>query len=165
VLPHRTHSPAAAASLGDPAPVSVHVGHGPLDVGARSVRTETQGLVAPSAGGQVAPEEAAAVPKKKNRGPRQGQNMRACVSTRRRLHRDNMWRVVRIAKGKVALDHGQGRSAYVSHSLEAVLEARKKNRIGRALRATVPDVIYDELVRRAQCIALDQNHDSVVEDF
>jgi uncharacterized protein len=92
-------------------------------------------------------------PATERRGPRQGCDMRVCVSTRQRLNRHEMWRVVRISKNSVALDHGQGRSAYISQSLEAVLEARKKNRIGRALRAVVPGAIYDELVQRAKRIA------------
>jgi uncharacterized protein len=100
-----------------------------------------------------AAKNAVSRPATERRGPRQGRDMRVCVSTRQRINRHEMWRIVRISKNNVALDHGQGRSAYISQSLEAVLEARKKNRIGRALRAAVPGAIYDELVQRAMRIA------------
>jgi uncharacterized protein len=75
--------------------------------------------------------------------------MRVCVVTRERVHRSLLWRVVRVAPGEVSLDVGQGRSAYVTRTLDAVRAARKKNRIGRALRTKVEREVYDELERRA----------------
>lgn len=65
------------------------------------------------------------------------------------MPRDQMWRVVRGADRAVSLDGGQGRSAYISRSVVAVRAARKKNRIGRALRCEVQGCVYDELEMRA----------------
>lgn len=62
-----------------------------------------------------------------------------------------MFRVVRVGPKRAVVidDNGIGRSAYVSKTLEAVQEARKRNRIGRAVRAKIPESIYDELERMA----------------
>jgi uncharacterized protein len=72
-----------------------------------------------------------------------------CVVTRQLVHRSKLWRVVRVGPGMVELDTGQGRSAYVVRTVDAVRLARTKNKIGRALRTNVPPHIYDELERRA----------------
>lgn len=75
--------------------------------------------------------------------------MRLCVVTRQRLPRRQLWRVVRGRDRLVSLDVGQGRSAYVSRQVTAVRAARKKDRLGKALKCQVGKGIYDELETRA----------------
>lgn len=85
------------------------------------------------------------------RGPRQGVGIRICVTSRERMHRELLLRVVRLARPSnassptVHVGKGDGRAAYVSARVEAVQAARRKNRLAKALRAAVPSSIYDEL--------------------
>lgn len=84
---------------------------------------------------------------------RQPKGFRECVSTRDKYPRRLLYRVVRVpppARPQVRLDEGNGRSAYICKTLEAVVHARRKNRAARALRAYVPNVIYEELEYRVR---------------
>ena len=51
---------------------------------------------------------------------------------------------------QVRLDVGNGRSVYISKTLDAVINARKKNRAVKMLRAKLPNSVFDELERRAK---------------
>ncbi len=76
-------------------------------------------------------------------------NYRRCVSCRKSAHRDEFLRVVRThSTGTVQLAHGMGRSAYLCPQLDCFNSAHKKNRLGRALRAPIPDFIYQGLRRQ-----------------
>lgn len=73
-------------------------------------------------------------------------NYRRCVSCRRVAHRDDLLRVVRTyPTGAVQCHHGMGRSAYLCPQIECLSVAHKKNRLGRALKAMVPDAVYQQL--------------------
>jgi len=74
--------------------------------------------------------------------------LRQCVSCRRLTDRRELWRVVRLASGGLALDGGMGRSAYLCPSPECLAEARRRKRLQRALRAPVSDSIYAGLESR-----------------
>lgn len=85
------------------------------------------------------------------RGPRQGVGIRICVSTRERTSRTLLLRVVRRAlpaRGgttRVSTGNANGRSAYVARNLTAVRDARQRGRLARALRASVPASVFEEL--------------------
>lgn len=76
-------------------------------------------------------------------------NYRRCLSCRKVAHRQEFWQVVRVYPDrKVQLDKGAGRSAYLCPTAECLQLAQRKNRLGRALKATVPPEIYQTLQRR-----------------
>ena len=76
-------------------------------------------------------------------------NYRRCVSCRKVLHRNDFLRVVRTyPAGTVQIDHGMGRSAYLCKQLECFNIAHKKNRLGRSLKAPIPEEIYQQLYER-----------------
>lgn len=80
--------------------------------------------------------------------------------TRERTARSLMLRVVRQpppADPEICTDRrANGRSAYVSRSLDAVREARRRKKLSFALRTEVPTSIYDQLeaaVKLDECAA------------
>ncbi|MEM1311797.1 MAG: YlxR family protein [Cyanobacteria bacterium P01_H01_bin.153] len=78
-------------------------------------------------------------------------NYRRCVSCRGTAPKSNFWRIVRQhPDGTVQLDQGMGRSAYLCPVATCLQAAQKKNRLGRALKAPVPDAVYQRLWRRLQ---------------
>lgn len=85
--------------------------------------------------------------------PRQGRNIRQCVITREHLPRSLLWRVVRVRKADgskvVTFDKGEGRSVYVSKSLESVNESIRKKRLAKALKCHVPHDVQKEIIERA----------------
>lgn len=93
--------------------------------------------------------------------------MRFCVVKRQRLPRTQLFRVVRVrtadGRNEVRIAEGNGRSAYVSRDVESVVESKRKNRLGRALRCKVKAEIYDELVRMAEEY-MDTSDDHVYSD-
>jgi uncharacterized protein len=76
-------------------------------------------------------------------------NERRCISCRQLLDRQLLWRVVRLHPHRlVQLDQGLGRSAYLCPQAGCLAIAQKKNRLGRALKAPVPEQIYQQLSAR-----------------
>ncbi|MEL6159189.1 MAG: YlxR family protein [Cyanobacteria bacterium J06554_11] len=76
-------------------------------------------------------------------------NYRLCISCRKTVHRDRLWRIVRtFPEHRVQLDEGIGRSAYLCKQSTCITAARKKNKLGRALKAPVPSEIYQQLEER-----------------
>jgi uncharacterized protein len=76
-------------------------------------------------------------------------NYRRCISCRRVGEKEEFWRIVRIfPSGKVQLDEGMGRSAYICPQIDCLQAAQKKNRLGRSLHATVPEKLYHTLWQR-----------------
>jgi uncharacterized protein len=73
-------------------------------------------------------------------------NYRRCVSCRRTAPKQEFWRIVRVYPSQeVRVNQGSGRSAYLCPQEECLKAAQKKNRLGRSLKAVVPDSIYQEL--------------------
>jgi predicted RNA-binding protein YlxR (DUF448 family) len=70
------------------------------------------------------------------------------VTCRQLLDRRQLWRVIRLAGGGVALDHGMGRSAYVCPNTDCLEEARRRRRLQKALRCQVADSIVEALEQR-----------------
>jgi predicted RNA-binding protein YlxR (DUF448 family) len=74
--------------------------------------------------------------------------MRRCVACRQLFDRRQLWRVIRLAGGGVALDRGMGRSAYLCPSPACLQEARRRRRLQRALRCPLDDSLLDQLEQR-----------------
>ena len=70
------------------------------------------------------------------------------MSCRQLFDRTQLWRVIRLAEGGIALDQGMGRSAYLCPSEPCLLDARRKKKLQRALRCQVADSIVEALEHR-----------------
>ena len=76
-------------------------------------------------------------------------NYRRCVSCRKLESKQAFWRIVRVYPSRqVQLDQGMGRSAYLCPQATCLTAAQKKNRLGRSLRALVPEQLYETLWQR-----------------
>ena len=74
--------------------------------------------------------------------------LRRCVSCRQLLDRRQLWRVIRLADGGLALDQGMGRSAYLCPTRDCLEEARRRKKLQKGLRCQVADSIYAALEQR-----------------
>ncbi|MCJ8278778.1 MAG: YlxR family protein [Rivularia sp. ALOHA_DT_140] len=73
-------------------------------------------------------------------------NWRRCISCRKVSLKHEFWRIVRVFPSrKVQLNEGMGRSAYICPNQSCLSVAQKKNKLGRALRASVPETLYTTL--------------------
>lgn len=76
-------------------------------------------------------------------------NYRRCISCRKIDHKSAFWRVVRVFPShQVQLDQGMGRSVYLCRQESCLQAAQKKDRLGRALKVSVPEHIYQALWQR-----------------
>ncbi|TAE56869.1 MAG: YlxR family protein [Nostocales cyanobacterium] len=76
-------------------------------------------------------------------------NYRRCLSCRRVGLKQEFWRIVRVFPSrKVQLDQGIGRSAYICPKSSCLQAAQKKDRLGRSLRESVPETLYQTLWQR-----------------
>ncbi len=76
-------------------------------------------------------------------------NYRRCVACRKIALKEDFWRIVRIYPShQIHLDEGMGRSAYLCPQTECLQTVRKKNRLGKVLKATVSNFLYEELEQR-----------------
>ncbi|MGF1602959.1 MAG: YlxR family protein [Thermosynechococcaceae cyanobacterium] len=76
-------------------------------------------------------------------------NYRRCISCRKAAIKSDFWRIVRVYPTRIVqLDLGMGRSAYLCPQADCLKRAQKKNRLGRALRAPIPEAIYQALEQR-----------------
>lgn len=74
---------------------------------------------------------------------------RRCLSCRRVGDRREFWRIVRVYPSRtVQLDNGMGRSAYLCPTRDCLHKARHKNMLGRALRVSVPENLFEQLEAR-----------------
>ena len=74
--------------------------------------------------------------------------LRRCVACRALRDRSELWRVIRLADGGLALDRGMGRSAYLCPAQACLEEARRRKRLQKGLRCAVPEALLDRLGRR-----------------
>lgn len=75
--------------------------------------------------------------------------MRKCVILNEMKPKKEMVRIVRSKEGEVSIDptgKKNGRGAYVSIDPSIIEDGRKKDALGRALNADIPDAFYDELL-------------------
>lgn len=76
-------------------------------------------------------------------------NIRRCLSCRQVAPKTSFWRIVRVyPSGQVQLDQGMGRSAYLCPNESCLQNAFSKNRLGRALKASIPQALYQTLQER-----------------
>lgn len=76
-------------------------------------------------------------------------NYRRCISCRKLALKEAFWRFVRVyPSNQVQLDRGMGRSAYLCPEADCLRVAQKKNRLGRSLKASVPQELYQILWQR-----------------
>jgi predicted RNA-binding protein YlxR (DUF448 family) len=74
--------------------------------------------------------------------------LRRCVACRQLKDRLELWRVVRLPGGGVAMDQGMGRSAYLCPQPECLDDARRRKRLQRALRCALDDTILNSFEQR-----------------
>ncbi len=84
--------------------------------------------------------------------------LRRCVSCRKLLDRQNLWRIIRDYQDGVVLKGGMGRSAYLCPTEACLEEARRRKRLQKALRCQVPSDVVQVLQDR-----LNQPIDSDIE--
>ncbi|MEM6839438.1 MAG: YlxR family protein [Cyanobacteria bacterium P01_C01_bin.120] len=78
-------------------------------------------------------------------------NYRRCISCRKIAPKSSLWRIVRQHDdGMVRFNQGMGRSAYLCPLPVCLRAAQKKKRLARALKAPVPEDIYQQLWQSLQ---------------
>ncbi|AFY78380.1 MAG: YlxR family protein [Hydrococcus sp. C42_A2020_068] len=81
-------------------------------------------------------------------------NYRRCISCRKVAPKESFWRIVRVYPSRqVQLDRGMGRSAYICPQASCLTAACQKNRLGRALKVSIPDRIYESLWERLATVS------------
>ena len=76
-------------------------------------------------------------------------NYRRCISCKKTASKEEFWRIIRLPNShEIVLDQGIGRSAYICPNSDCLQKAQCKNLLKRALRAIVPQKIYDLLQKR-----------------
>ncbi len=70
------------------------------------------------------------------------------MSCRQLLDRRQLWRVIRLAEGGMALDQGMGRSAYLCPNRDCLEEAKRRRKLQKALRCQVAESIVAALEQR-----------------
>ena len=71
--------------------------------------------------------------------------IRQCLGCNEHKPKSEMIRVVRSPEGEISLDtrgKKSGRGAYICHSVNCLVKARKSRRIERALECAIPDEVY-----------------------
>ena len=84
--------------------------------------------------------------------------LRRCVTCRKLLDRQQLWRVIRDHQEGVVLDEGMGRSAYLCPNEACLEEALRRKRLQKALRCQVPNSVVEVLQKR-----LNHSFDSAAE--
>ena len=76
--------------------------------------------------------------------------MRSCVVTKEVLPKKELVRVAATKEGVVSIDlngKAPGRGAYLKLAKEVIILAKKTKALDRKLEVTVPDEIYEELLK------------------
>ncbi len=76
--------------------------------------------------------------------------MRTCVVTKEQCAKKDLIRVVRNNEGVVSVDttgKAPGRGAYLKLDKEVILKAKKTKALDNKLEISVPDEIYEELLK------------------
>ncbi len=79
--------------------------------------------------------------------------MRQCMGCRERREKRQMIRVVRCTDGTVSLDFSgklNGRGAYICPNLECLKKAQKSKALDRSLEVTIPEEVYDRLLKEME---------------
>lgn len=76
--------------------------------------------------------------------------LRTCVVTKEVLPKKEMIRVAATKDGRVTVDptgRAHGRGAYLKLDADVILQAKKTKALDRKLETTVPDDIFDQLLK------------------
>ncbi len=76
--------------------------------------------------------------------------LRTCVVTKEVLPKKDLIRIAATKEGLVSVDlkgKAPGRGAYIKNSEEAILLAKKSKALDRKLEVSVPESIYEELLK------------------
>ena len=76
--------------------------------------------------------------------------LRTCVVSHEVCEKKDLLRVVRTPEGNVIIDlkgKANGRGAYLKKDKDVVLLARKYKALDKKLEVSVPDSIYDEILK------------------
>ena len=76
--------------------------------------------------------------------------LRTCVISHEKLPKKELVRIVRTPDGNVIIDEtgkANGRGAYLKKDIEVINLARKSKKLERHLETTIPDTIYDDLIK------------------
>lgn len=85
--------------------------------------------------------------------------LRRCVSCRQLFPRSQLWRLVRqFDSHRVLLNEGMGRSAYLCRRWECLQTAQRKQRLSRALKAPVPDALFQSLEQQLPAHSAPHGH-------
>ncbi len=77
--------------------------------------------------------------------------LRRCVGCRQLFPRSQLWRLVRqYGTHQVLLNQGMGRSAYLCRRLDCLQAARRRQQLSKALKAPVPDSLWQLLEQELQ---------------
>lgn len=77
--------------------------------------------------------------------------LRKCVATNEQHPKKEMFRIVRTPEGNVIIDEkgkANGRGAYLSKNIEAIIQAKKKKILDKNLEVLVPEEIYELLLSK-----------------
>ncbi len=74
--------------------------------------------------------------------------LRRCVSCRKLLDRQQLWKVTRDYQDGVVLEGGMGRSAYLCPKEDCLEESWRRKRLQKALRCQVPASLIKVLQKR-----------------
>ncbi len=75
--------------------------------------------------------------------------LRKCVVTQEQLPKKELLRIVRTPEKEVKVDISgkmNGRGAYIKKDVDAVLLAKKKGSLSKALEVKISDEFYDEVI-------------------
>jgi len=76
-------------------------------------------------------------------------NYRRCISCRRVAPKQSFLRIVKShSDNQVQIGWGMGRSAYLCFEENCLEKAKKKNRLQKSLRISIPEKIYSDLSRQ-----------------
>ena len=76
--------------------------------------------------------------------------MRTCIITQEKYPKKELIRVVRTPNKEIIVDitgKATGRGAYLKKDIEVINLARKSKKLERHLETTIPDTIYDDLIK------------------
>lgn len=73
-----------------------------------------------------------------------------CVVTRERFEKRELLRIVRTPEGTITIDttgKQNGKGAYLKKECEVINKARKNKLLDRTLEVSIPEELYDEMLR------------------
>ncbi len=74
--------------------------------------------------------------------------LRRCVSCRKLIDRQKLWKVTKDYQDGVVLDKGMGRSAYLCPNESCLEEAIRRKRLQKALRCKIQSSVLEVLQNR-----------------